>query len=75
MQDNIEVPEALEELRTTFVGAEVHDSPGAGFTLVDSVIELAKPLTLVTTMLEDPGVATWIVMDVGPADSVKSCTV
>jgi len=51
------------------------EGPGAGLTLVDSPTVPMKPLTLVTTTAEVPGVLTGVVTDAGPTDRLKSCTV
>jgi len=75
LQDNTDVPEAVEELRTTPAGVVAQVGPGVGLTLVDRATVPVKPLTPVTTRVEDPGAPDGIVTDAGPTDRVKSCTV
>jgi hypothetical protein len=75
LQDNTDVPEAIEELRTTPAGFVVQVGPEVGLTLVDRATVPAKPLTPVTTRVEDPEAPDGTVIDAGPTDRVKSCTV
>ena len=56
-------------------GVIEHEGPAVGLTVAESATVPTNPLTLVTATVEVPGVPAGMVIDAGPTDRVKSCTV